>query len=247
MGLPDIIADALEAPSLAEVTDPTAYMFRAFAEQTKSDLRALAACMRGSRQTLEPRRSSRRIAVPVLVAVGTKDPIAGSPGGTRRPHSRCAGACRSPTAITCWRSATGLFKAGVLEFLGATAVRAMAIALANGLCLVSAIGLICRPMAQDFGALGFGRKRSPNMIEGVRSSPLSGETIRWRSNRPSRPSTRVDPVWARIRREAEDSVRREPELADLHLFDHSASRHAGGGRSSIGWPSGSTIRRCLAN
>src|SRR6266571_3569501 len=46
VGLPDSIADALEAPSLADVTDPTAYMFRAFAEQTKSDLHALAACMR---------------------------------------------------------------------------------------------------------------------------------------------------------------------------------------------------------
>jgi len=41
---------------------------------------------------------------------------------------------------------------------------------------------------------------------------LSGETIRWRSSRPSRPSIRRS-VWARIRREAEESVRREPELA----------------------------------
>src|SRR6516165_10010369 len=72
------IADALEAPSLADVVDPTAYMFRAFAEQTKSDLRALAACMRGSRQTLS-RDQVGQIAVPLLVAVGDKDPIAGSP------------------------------------------------------------------------------------------------------------------------------------------------------------------------
>jgi pimeloyl-ACP methyl ester carboxylesterase len=78
VGLPDTIADALEAPSLAEVTDPTAYMFRAFAEQTKSDLPALAACLRGSRQTLS-REDVARIAVPVLVAVGSADPIAGSP------------------------------------------------------------------------------------------------------------------------------------------------------------------------
>ena len=75
---PDTIAQALEAPSLAEVADPTGYVFRAFAEQTKSDLRALAACMRGSRQTLS-RDEVGRIAVPVLVAVGTKDSIAGSP------------------------------------------------------------------------------------------------------------------------------------------------------------------------
>ncbi len=34
VGLPESIADALEAPSLADVTDPTGRMFRAFAEQT---------------------------------------------------------------------------------------------------------------------------------------------------------------------------------------------------------------------
>jgi pimeloyl-ACP methyl ester carboxylesterase len=77
VGLPDTIADALEGPSLAAVTDPTAYMFRAFGEQTKSDLRALAACLRGSRQTLS-RAEVGRIAVPLLVAVGSKDQIAGS-------------------------------------------------------------------------------------------------------------------------------------------------------------------------
>ena len=78
VGLPETIALALEAPSLADVTDPTAYMFRAFAEQTKSDLRALAACLRGSRETLS-RDEVGRIAVPVLVAVGSADHIAGSP------------------------------------------------------------------------------------------------------------------------------------------------------------------------
>jgi pimeloyl-ACP methyl ester carboxylesterase len=75
---PDTIAEGLEAPSLADVTDPTAHVFRAFAEQTKSDLRALAACMRGSRQPLE-RDALAGMAVPVLVAAGTKDLIAGSP------------------------------------------------------------------------------------------------------------------------------------------------------------------------
>jgi len=78
VGLPDSIADALDAPSFADVTDPTAYMFRAFAEQTKSDLHALAACMRGSRQTLS-RVEVGRITVPLLVAVGDKDQVAGSP------------------------------------------------------------------------------------------------------------------------------------------------------------------------
>ncbi len=78
VGLPDTIADALEAPSLAAVSDPIGYMLRAFAEQTKSDLRALAACLRGSRQTLS-RAEVGRIAMPFLVAVGSEDPIAGSP------------------------------------------------------------------------------------------------------------------------------------------------------------------------
>jgi pimeloyl-ACP methyl ester carboxylesterase len=78
VGLPsDAIAQAFEAPMLADVTDPTGHMFRAFAEQTKSDLHALAACIRGSRQSLD-RVQLARIAVPVLVVAGTNDTVAGS-------------------------------------------------------------------------------------------------------------------------------------------------------------------------
>jgi pimeloyl-ACP methyl ester carboxylesterase len=77
VGLPQSIADALEAPSLADVQDPQGRTFRAFAEQTKSDLQALAACIRGSRQTLS-RAAVATITMPVLVAVGTKDEVAGS-------------------------------------------------------------------------------------------------------------------------------------------------------------------------
>ncbi|MGN6461655.1 MAG: alpha/beta fold hydrolase [Pseudolabrys sp.] len=47
VGLPLSIAEAMEAPSLADVKDANGQMFRRFAEQTKSDLRALAACIRG--------------------------------------------------------------------------------------------------------------------------------------------------------------------------------------------------------
>jgi len=78
VGLPQSIADALEAPSLAAVSDPQGREFRAFAEQTRSDLKALAACIRGSRQTLT-RAEARAIQVPALVAVGTADEVAGSP------------------------------------------------------------------------------------------------------------------------------------------------------------------------
>jgi pimeloyl-ACP methyl ester carboxylesterase len=77
VGLPESIAEALEAPSLADVQDANGYLFRSFAEQTKSDLRALAACIRGSRQVMS-RAEVGGIRVPVLVAVGTKDLIAGN-------------------------------------------------------------------------------------------------------------------------------------------------------------------------
>jgi pimeloyl-ACP methyl ester carboxylesterase len=76
IGLPEEIAQALEAPR-AEVTDPIGRQFRVFADQTKSDLRALAACIRGSRQAL-PREEAAKIRAPTLIAVGTKDSVAGS-------------------------------------------------------------------------------------------------------------------------------------------------------------------------
>jgi len=75
--LPGSIAAALEAPSVEDVTDPQGRMFRLFADQTKSDRQALAACIRGSRQWLS-RSDVARITVPMLIAVGTKDKIAGS-------------------------------------------------------------------------------------------------------------------------------------------------------------------------
>jgi pimeloyl-ACP methyl ester carboxylesterase len=77
VGLPLGIADAMEAPSVDDLTDPMQRMFRAFAEQTGSDLKALAACIRGSRQTLS-REEVASLAMPVLVSVGTKDDVAGS-------------------------------------------------------------------------------------------------------------------------------------------------------------------------
>jgi len=72
----DLIAAGLEAPSLAHVTDPEARSFRIFAEQTKSDLKALAACMRASRVKVTA-ADLARITVPVLVVAGEKDDIAG--------------------------------------------------------------------------------------------------------------------------------------------------------------------------
>lgn len=70
------IARALEAPSSAAVTAPSPRAFRLFAEQTKSDLRALAACMRSARAKITAEELGR-IAVPVLVVAGEKDEVAG--------------------------------------------------------------------------------------------------------------------------------------------------------------------------
>jgi pimeloyl-ACP methyl ester carboxylesterase len=114
-GLPETIAQALEAPALADVSDPTAHMFRAFAEQTHSDLRALAACMRGSRQTLS-RAEVGRIAVPVLVAAGSNDQIAGSP---EQLAALIPGAQAIAIPGRDHMLAVGdrVFKTGVLEFL----------------------------------------------------------------------------------------------------------------------------------
>ncbi|MVA97709.1 alpha/beta fold hydrolase [Nitratireductor sp. CAU 1489] len=74
----DTIAAALTAADPATITDPRAKMFRAFADQTKSDRQALAACIETSRQLLA-REDVARIVQPTLVAVGTTDDIAGSP------------------------------------------------------------------------------------------------------------------------------------------------------------------------
>jgi pimeloyl-ACP methyl ester carboxylesterase len=74
------VAAALEAPSLEEVTDPVGRTFRAFADQTRSDRRALAACLRGSRGLMR-RDEVAGINVPVLIAVGTTDEVAGSAHG----------------------------------------------------------------------------------------------------------------------------------------------------------------------
>jgi pimeloyl-ACP methyl ester carboxylesterase len=109
------VAEALEAPSLADVTDPVGRTFRAFADQTRSDRRALAAGLRGTRELMTEQQVAA-IKVPSLIAVGTADEIAGSadelgkliPGSQvlpipNRDHMRAVG--------------DKVYKAGVLEFL----------------------------------------------------------------------------------------------------------------------------------
>ena len=74
----DPIAEALVAPDPATITHPRGKMFRSFADQTRSNRLALAACIATSRELLGE-RDVARIGAPVLVGVGTKDDIAGSP------------------------------------------------------------------------------------------------------------------------------------------------------------------------
>jgi pimeloyl-ACP methyl ester carboxylesterase len=116
-GLPDSIAEALEAPSIDDVTDPVGHMFRSFAEQTKSDRRALAACIRGSRQVLT-RDQVATIQAPALVAVGTKDPIAGKPQplAALLPKGQ---ALEIPDRDHMVAVGDRVFKAAALEFLNA--------------------------------------------------------------------------------------------------------------------------------
>ncbi len=115
-GESEAVAHALETPALENVSDARSRMFRIFAEQTKSDLRALAACIRGSSQTLPP-TDLAKIRLPVLVAVGTNDVVGGSataleqllPAGAaleipRRDHMTAVG--------------DKVYKQGVLSFLG---------------------------------------------------------------------------------------------------------------------------------
>jgi pimeloyl-ACP methyl ester carboxylesterase len=115
VGLPVGIARAMEAPALADLTDPIERMFRKFADQNGGDRVALAACIRGSRQTLS-REEVARIDCPTLVASGTADMIAGD------PHALAAMLPRGETLDIPGRDhnlAVGdkVFKAGVLAFL----------------------------------------------------------------------------------------------------------------------------------
>jgi len=109
------VAVALEAPSLEDVTDPMGRMFRAFAEQTRSDRRALVACLRGSRQWLTPEQVAS-IKTPALIAVGTNDDVSGSP---QRLHEVMRGAEMLDIPGRDHMRAVGdrVYKEGVLAFL----------------------------------------------------------------------------------------------------------------------------------
>ncbi|WP_417693855.1 alpha/beta fold hydrolase [Roseibium sp.] len=119
VGDPEPIAAALEADSIKDVEDRTGRAFRAFADQTKSDRLALAACMRSSRQKISEEDVSR-IERPVLVAVGTKDDIAGSARALADliPNAQVLDI---PDRDHMVAVGDKVYKAGVLEFLEKTA------------------------------------------------------------------------------------------------------------------------------
>jgi pimeloyl-ACP methyl ester carboxylesterase len=117
VGLPESIAEALEAPSLGDVSDPQGRLFRAFADQTKSDRRALAACIRGSRQVLT-REQAASIKTPTLIAVGSNDPIAGSADELAAVLPNAA-TLHIPGRDHMLAVGDKVFKSGVLEFLRA--------------------------------------------------------------------------------------------------------------------------------
>jgi pimeloyl-ACP methyl ester carboxylesterase len=75
-GNPEPIAIALLTEDPATISNQNARNFRIFAEQTKSDRRALAACIRASRDPITAGELAA-LRLPVLVAAGTEDPIAG--------------------------------------------------------------------------------------------------------------------------------------------------------------------------
>lgn len=79
-GRAEAIAAALLADSIEEITDERALAFRIFADKTGSDRKALAACMISERPKITPEVLAT-LTVPVLVAVGSDDDIAGSPAG----------------------------------------------------------------------------------------------------------------------------------------------------------------------
>lgn len=109
------IISALTADSLEQVRGRTGRMFRIFADHNQADRAALAACMVNSREPMSEAQV-KAISVPVLVAVGSDDDMAG-------PAEELARLLPKGEAFTIERRdhmrATGdpQFKRAALEFL----------------------------------------------------------------------------------------------------------------------------------
>jgi pimeloyl-ACP methyl ester carboxylesterase len=110
----EIIA-ALTADTLDEVKGATGRQFRIFADHSKADRAALAACMISSREPMAE-ANIRQIGQPTLVAAGERDDMAGD------PHDLAALLPRGEAVVIPKRNhmlATGdpKFKAAALAFL----------------------------------------------------------------------------------------------------------------------------------
>lgn len=114
-GLPKGLAEAMEAERIEDVDEPTLKIFRGFAEATRSDLNALAACVRGARKAIDP-ASLAQIAAPTLVCVGTRDDVAGDPHPLA-PHLRNARIVDIPGRDHNRAVGDRIFKQAVLDFL----------------------------------------------------------------------------------------------------------------------------------
>ena len=74
----EVIASGLEADDPKAITDERGRAVRAFADQSRNDRRALAACMRRPRAPLDP-AALARVKLPVLVVAGEQDVLVGDP------------------------------------------------------------------------------------------------------------------------------------------------------------------------
>ena len=109
------IAEALMADDPEAITHPRGKMFRMFADKTKSDKIALAACVITSKEEISAENMAR-IVQPALVAVGTKDDIGGNPQGLAAlmPHGE---AIDIPNRDHMLAVGDKVFKQAVLDFL----------------------------------------------------------------------------------------------------------------------------------
>ncbi len=109
------VAEAFEADRPEDVADPTARSFRVFAQNSGGDLKALAACLRGPRVKVTPEMLGG-ISTPVLIAVGSRDDIAGSPDDLQAlvPGSKVL---HIPNRDHMKSVGDPVFKKGVLAFL----------------------------------------------------------------------------------------------------------------------------------
>lgn len=109
------VSKALLAEDLTTITNPRGLMFRKFAEQTKSDKRALAACIVTSKQELTA-SEIYKIKQPALVAVGSLDEI----GGEAEPLAAmlpCGEALSIPDRDHMLAVGDKVYKKGVIDFL----------------------------------------------------------------------------------------------------------------------------------